>query len=406
MPPREAASSATYETQKEFAVKAKTIYLDNNATTRCAKEVVDAMLPHFQSDYGNSASPHLLGRQATSAVAKAREQIADSLSCDAREIFFTSGATEANNLVLLGLSSCSGSRQKIVTSAIEHSSVLEPLEYLAQRGFCVVTLPVSSEGVVDPVFAEKVVDDDTLLVSVQAANNEVGTLQPVAELARLAHAHGAIMHCDATQLLGKLPVSIPELSADVLSFSSHKAYGPKGIGFLVARNSLGMKKLPPVFFGGGQEGGLRPGTLNVPGIVGTGVACEMCYAHASEEQKRISGLRDDLEARLRGRVPCVSFACSSATRLPGTTTMLVPGIPADLLISRVPDVCMSLGSACSSGALAPSHVLLALGYSREDARTAVRLSLGRYNTSEEIEEAGRRIGNAINGIWEENPNLA
>jgi cysteine desulfurase len=379
----------------------KTIYLDNNATTRCAPEVVDAMLPFFDADYGNAASPHLLGRRAAKAVAIARGQIADCLACDANEVIFTGGATEANNLVLLGASRHAGSRRKIVTSAIEHKSVLEPLSLLAQQGFAVVHLPVNSEGIVDLGAAENAIDDDTLLVSVQAANNEVGILQPIPEIARVAHEHGAALHCDAAQLLGKVSLSVRQLGADLFSFSSHKAYGPKGVGFLVACGSLGAKNLLPVFLGGGQEGGLRPGTLNVPGIVGTGVACQLCRDLINEEQARVTALRNDLEKRLREKLPFVVFACSSGSRLPGTTSMLVPGIPADLLVSRAPEVCMSVGSACSSGALAPSHVLLALGYSRDDARTAVRLSVGRYNTEEEMDAAATIVAEAVNAIRDE-----
>lgn len=379
----------------------KTIYLDNNATTRCAPEVVDAMLPFFDADYGNAASPHLLGRRAAKAVARARGQIAESIACDASEVIFTGGATEANNIVLLGAARHAGARRKLVTSAIEHKSVLEPLSLLEQQGFVVVHLPVSSEGVVDLEAAENAIDDDTFLVSVQGANNEVGALQPIPELARLAHEHGVALHCDAAQLLGKIPLSVSELGADFLSFSSHKAYGPKGVGFLAARGPLAARALVPIFLGGGQEGGLRPGTLNVPGIVGTGVACVLCRDLIKGEDARVAALRNDLEKRIRERLPFVVFACSSGPRLPGTTSMLVPGVPADLLVSRAPEVCMSVGSACSSGAFAPSHVLLALGYSRDDARTAVRLSVGRYNTAEEIADAATVIADAVNAIREE-----
>jgi cysteine desulfurase len=384
-----------------LAVESQIIYLDNNATTRCATEVLDAMLPFFKQEYGNAASPHLLGRRAANAVAGARGQIAECLECDAGEVLFTSGATEANNLVFLGLSRHDGSRKKIVTSAIEHKSVLEPLGHLAERGFTIVHVPVSTDGLVDLAAAEEAIDDNTLFVSVQAANNEVGTLQPVAQLASMAHGHGAVMHCDAAQLLGKLPVSVADLGADFISFSSHKAYGPKGTGILVACGHLGVRRLPPVFFGGGQECGIRPGTLNVPGIVGTGVACETCRSLIRGEQTRIASLRDELETRLRERLPFIRFACSPAPRLPGTTSMLVPDVPADLLVSRLPNVCISTGSACSSGALAPSHVLLALGYSRDDARTAVRLSLGRYNSHAEIVVAAVAIADAIDGIRDE-----
>lgn len=377
-----------------------TIYLDNNATTRCAPEVLEAMLPFLGEEYGNAASPHSMGRRAAAAVAKARDQIAQSLECDTTELCFTSGATEANNLVLLGVPRCGGTRRKIITSLVEHKSVSEPLEWLAANGFEIVKLPVSNGGVVDLSAAGEAIDGETLLVTVQAANNEIGTLQPVRELAQMAHEHGAAMHCDAAQLLGKLPFTLSDLGADFTSFSTHKAYGPKGVGFLVARRSA-ARVLPPVLFGGGQERGIRPGTLNVPGIVGSGQACLLCRDRVREDADRIRALRDTMEVRLRERVGCVMFAGDSSSRLPGTSNVLFPSIPGDLLISRVPNVCLSIGSACSSGTVTPSHVMLALGFSREDARSAVRMSIGRYNTSEEIDLAVGFIADAVRELLDE-----
>jgi cysteine desulfurase len=361
------------------------------------------MLPFMEGEYGNVASPHLLGRRAASAVAKARGQIAECLQCDESEVCFTSGATEANNLVLLGLSRSCGIRRKIVTSEIEHKSVLEPLNWLAEQGLTIVRLPVNHDGVVDLSAAEEAIDDETLAVTLQAANNEVGTLQPVGQIAQTAHRHGALMHCDAAQLLGKLPFSLYELGADFTTFSTHKAYGPKGVGFLVARRTGARQKLSPIFFGGGQEGGIRPGTLNVTGIVGTGEACRICREKVRDDAQRVSALRDTMERRLLHCSARVTFAGASSSRLPGTSSMLVQGIPADLLISRLPGVCMSIGSACSSGALAPSHVLSAMGFTREDARSAIRLSIGRYNTLEEVERAVAQIVQAIGEILDESP---
>lgn len=371
------------------------IYLDNNATTRCAPEVIDAMLPFLGEEYGNASSPHLMGRRASVAVARARDHIAESLNCDAAEVCFTGGATEANNLVLLGLTRCEGKRRKVVTSVVEHKSVLEPLEWLSENGFTVVRLPVSRDGVVDLSAAQEAIDDETLLVSIQAANNEIGTLQPLREIAKIAHERGAAVHCDAAQLLGKLPVSLDDLGADFASFSTHKAYGPKGIGFLVARRSGAARALTPVFFGGGQERGLRPGTLNVPGIVGTGEACRLCCERVRSDADRISALRETLERSLLDRVAHVAFVGASSDRLPGTSNVLFSGIPGDLLISRVPSVCLSIGSACSSGTIAPSHVMLAMGFSRDEARSAVRVSIGRYNTAEDIVHAVDLIADAV-----------
>ncbi len=362
----------------------ETIYLDNNATTPCAPEVVAAMLPYLTEQYGNASSPHRMGRAAMLAVERAREQVADLVGCDADEVVFTSGATESNNLALLGLAADTRSRRKVVASAIEHKSVLEPLAWLANRGFEVALLPVTRGGVVDLAIARETIDDETLLVSVQAANNEIGTLQPVRELAEIAHAHGAAVHCDASQALGKIPFSVEEIGADLASFSTHKAYGPKGTGFLVVRKTPHGRHLQPILAGGGQEKGMRPGTVNVPGIVGTGEACRLSTSRLSCDRRRILRLRDKLESGLQQKVPSLGVVGAEAVRLPGTTSLMLPNIPGDVLLSNVPQICMSTGSACSAGSLAPSHVMLALGHSRHQARCTIRISIGRYNREEEI----------------------
>ncbi len=376
------------------------VYLDNNATTQCGPEVIEAMLPFFAGQHGNPSSPHLFGRQAAHAVALAREHIAESIGSDPSDIYFTSCATEANNLVLLGLTHEDTKRRKIITSAIEHKSVLGPCESLAERGFEVATIPVTEDGVIDLDAARSLIDERTLLVSVQGANNEIGTLQPVRTIADIAHEKGAALHCDAAQLLGKVPVSLDEIRADFLSFSSHKAYGPKGIGFLAVRNHVRSVTLSPILFGGGQENGLRPGTLNVPGIVGTGEACKLCKVLLKVEMDRIASLRQSLEEGIHRLMPESVVIASGSQRLPGTTSIMFPGVPGDLLIARTPTVCMSIGSACTSGTVAPSHVLLALGLSRDEARSIVRLSLGRYNTADEVRAAVSAISEAVDTIKE------
>ena len=371
------------------------VYLDNNATTRCAPEVVDAMLPFFSERYANPASPHALARDASRAVARAREQVAGSLDCDTSEVYFTSGATEANNLAILGLADQASPRRKIVTSAIEHKSVLGPCAFLERFGYTVVTLPVSSQGVIDLETAANEIDADTLLVSLQLVNNEIGTVQPVQRISEMAHERGAFVHCDAVQALGKMPVSVASLDVDLCSFSSHKAYGPKGVGLLTVRRRTGLLPLTPRTFGGEQEGGVRPGTLNVPGIVGTGEACNQCVGDLRSETARIAGLRAALEEGIRRAAPEAVIVGAKAERVPGTTAVIFPGIAADILIARTPSVCMSSGSACSSGTLAPSHVMLAIGVEPEMARSAVRLSLGRYNDGAQIQAAIHALGESV-----------
>ena len=294
------------------------VYLDNNATTQCDPRVIEVMLPFFAGQHGNSSSPHIMGRQAARAITRAREHIAESIGCDAMSIYFTSCATEANNLVLLGLTGADTKRRKIVVSAIEHKSVLTPCNQLASRGFEVATIPVTKEGVVDLNVARTLIDERTLLVSVQGANNEIGTLQPVKALADIAHEYGAALHCDAAQMLGKVPISLSDICADFLSFSSHKAYGPKGVGFLVIQNQIRDVVLSPILFGGGQENGLRPGTLNVPGIVGTGEACRICKICLPDEMSGILSLRQTLEEGIHRLMPESVVVASRGPRLPGT----------------------------------------------------------------------------------------
>ncbi|MDD5678849.1 MAG: cysteine desulfurase family protein [Kiritimatiellae bacterium] len=374
------------------------IYLDNNATTQCAPEVVDAMCPFFAGNFGNASSPHFLGREAARAVAVARERIADSVGCDASDVLFTSGATESNNLVIFSAAQMSTGRRKIVTSAIEHKSVLGPCEALETKGFDVVRLPVQKDGQLDLGTVQRAVDSETVLVSIQGANNEIGVLQPVKAVADIAHAAGAAFHCDAAQLLGKIPVSIDNLGADFVSFSSHKAYGPKGLGFLVIHNHVRDVVVSPLMFGGGQENGFRPGTLNVPGIVGTGVACHLLTERIETEMLEIDRLRGQLEDGIRTIASDARIVGSESPRLPGTLSVMFPGVPAELLIARTPTVCMSMGSACTSGTVSPSHVLLALGMTRDDARCVIRLSLGRYNTDDDVQGALRAISATLRDI--------
>lgn len=362
------------------------IYLDNNATTPCAAEVVDAMLPYLREEFGNPGSPHLMGRAAAKAVAHAREQLASYIGCEASELFFTSGATESNNLVLLGLRPEGPSRRGIAVSSVEHKAVLGPCERLEEAGIPVSRLPVRVDGVVDQDAMGARVGAGTALVAVQAANNETGVLQPIAEIVERVHRSGSLMHCDAAQVLGKVAFSVAATGVDFAAFSAHKVYGPKGIGAVYVRTGL-ESRLEPLAFGGGHEAGIRPGTLNVPGIVGFAVACRLACESLAAETDKIRAMRDLIETELVRRVPGARVNGAEAPRLPGTTSVTIPKVPADALLANVPEVCFSSGSACTSGSVAPSHVLLAMGVSRDDADCTIRLSVGRQNTGDDVRAA-------------------
>ncbi len=381
-----------------YHMNSRFIYLDNNSTTQCAPEVVEAIVPFFREKFGNPASPHYYGRTAGKSIALARELIADCVCCSPTEVIFTSGATESNNLSILGVAQSVLKKRKIVTSTVEHKSVLGPCAALQSKGYTICRVPVENGGQINLNKLKAEVDEDTLLLSVQAANNETGVIQPVGDIADVAHSCGALFHCDAAQALGKIPVSVNEFRADLLSFSSHKAYGPKGIGFLVVRESLKKFLSAPLMYGGGQEDYLRPGTLNVPGVVGLGAACKLCKEFTVPDMAKIGKLRAKIEERIARIFPNAQIICRLADRLPGTSNIIFPGIPADLLLARAPLLCMSIGSACNSGTLLPSHVLLALNIPSDLARCAIRISLGRYNTEDDVNIALSHLESAIKQI--------
>lgn len=377
------------------------IYLDNNATTRCDPSVVAAMLPYLTDWYGNAATGlHQQGRKAGRAVDMAREQVAALIGAQPYEVIFTSGATESNNLAVLGLGrrAAGQPRRRIVTSAVEHKAILEPCYRLGQAGFEVVVLPVDDQGRVSPEMAATVIDEQTLLVTIQAANNEIGTLQPVAEVAALAHAVGAMVHCDAAQAVGKIPLNVQDLDVDLLSLSGHKFYGPKGVGALFVRQGRSMMWLEPLVYGGGQEQTIRPGTSNVPGIVGLGAAAELCANCLATEMARITEIRDVLEASLLSLLPGAWVNGSQVARLPNTTSLTIPGVDADALLLNMPKVMAGVGAACSAGALEPSHVLQAIGLSREQAAATIRLSLGRFNVLAEVAEIEEALVRAVENM--------
>lgn len=370
------------------------IYLDNNATTRCDPRVVEKMLPFFTETYGNPANGyHLQGRIASRAIENAREEIAKLIGAHSYEIFFTSGATESNNLAIFGLAKIAknSSRNHVITSKIEHKAVLLPCKQLLEDHFLADFLEVNDQGEVNPASVENALNRSTLLVTIHLANNEIGTIQPIKNLAEITHRVGAFLHTDAAQAIGKIPVDVNDLGVDLLSISAHKLYGPKGIGALYIRGGLKSIPITPIFHGGGQEKGLRSGTSNVPAIVGFGEAARLCAINLINEYKKIAHLRDEFEQELASLVPGLVINAKKANRLPNTSNITFPKVDADALLLNLTDVMLSTGSACNSGAMEPSHVLQALGLTREAAQRTIRASLGRFTTLEEIHSAVEKI---------------
>jgi cysteine desulfurase len=369
------------------------IYLDHHATTPCDPLVVEAMLPYFTTQFGNPSSAHFAGSRTADAVQTAREQVAGLVGAQPGEVVFTSGATEANNLVLLGYARAAratNARRRIVISAIEHKAIINPAKQLAREGFEVITLPVDAQGTVDLTAAAEAIDANTLLVSIHAANGEIGTIQPIQQLVQLAHTAGALMHTDAAQAVGKIPVDVLAWGVDFLSISAHKLYGPQGIGALIVRHPRRIQ-LEPLGYGGGQERGWRSGTLNVPGIVGFGAACALCAELLSTESLRLAALRDDFEAAVISAIPEAHRNGNIASRLPHNSSLTFPGIEADALLARLPQLALSTGSACDSGTIEPSATLLAIGLSRDDARATVRIGIGRFSMLQEVVQAATAL---------------
>lgn len=380
------------------------IYMDNHATTRLDPRVLEAMLPYFGEIYGNAASTtHAFGWQAKDAVAAARESVAAAIGAQPKEIIFTSGATESNNLAIRGMAERDRRKGNLLVSvATEHPSVLDPLERLARRGYEVTLLPAihsphPKAGFIRVEQLAEAIRDDTILVSVMLANNEIGVIQPLAEVSRVCRARGVPLHTDATQAVGKIPVDVDELGVDLLSFSAHKIYGPKGVGALfVRRRSV---RLDPLIQGGGHEAGLRSGTLNVPAIVGFAKALELCREEMADEIPRRRALRDRLYATLAAALPDITLNGPSLSpsdrRLPGNLNLSFAGVEGESLLLKVPEVALSSGSACTSATPEPSHVLRALGLADAAARSSLRFGLGRFNTQEEVDFVAERLIEAV-----------
>ena len=366
------------------------IYLDYNATTPVAPAVREAMLPYLDQQYGNASSNHTLGRAAAEAIQQAREQVAALLEVRPEEIVFTSGGTEANNLAIKGVALARWeTKGHLVISALEHPAVVAPVEFLQRHGFAVSVVPCNSDGWVDPNDVLAAIRDDTLLVSIMHANNEIGSVQSIAEIAEICHDRGVLLHTDAAQSIGKVEVTVPHLGADLLSVAGHKMYAPKGVGALYVRRGV---KLEPVLHGAGHERGLRPGTENVPYIVALGQAAQLVREDLAADMDRMAYLRDQLWERLLAGVGAELTANALRTaRLPNTLSVNFPRVAGHELLEQCPGLCASTGAACHSGEARVSRVLQAIGLSPEVARGTVRLSVGRYTTEEEIHRAAEML---------------
>jgi cysteine desulfurase len=378
----------------------KPLYLDYHATTPVDPRVLDEMLPFFTERFGNPHSKqHAWGWDARDAAEKARAQVAALINASANEITFTSGATESNNLALKGAVDTLRTRgNHIITIATEHKSVLDVCRQFGQQGLEVTVLGVDADGLVDLNELRRALTPATVLVSVMAANNEIGTIQPMAEIGAIVHEHGALLHTDAAQAAGKIPIDVRAMHIDLLSMTAHKFYGPKGCGALFVRRAKPKIALAPQAVGGGQESGLRSGTLNVPGIVGLGRAAEICRLEMGDEGKRLADLRDRLLEGLRVRLPDVRVNGSLTRRLPHNLHVSFDGVEGEALLMALGDLAVSTGSACSSGSQAPSHVLEAIGATSGRAGASIRFGLGRTTSVADVDYAIDRVATVVSAI--------
>ncbi|HXA56751.1 MAG TPA: cysteine desulfurase family protein [Candidatus Acidoferrum sp.] len=385
------------------------IYLDYNATTPVDPAVLDAMLPHLRGNFANASSVHSPGQRARAAVDEARESVAALIGAKAAEVVFTSGGTEADNLAIFGVVAASNSsRRHVITTSIEHHAVLQACQALEKQGVDVTYIEASNpsrEGVVDPEAVRRAVRPETVLITVMHANNELGTTQPVEEIGRIAHEAGILFHCDAVQSAGKLPIDVGAIRTDLLSLSAHKIYGPKGVGALYVRSG---SRVEPLFRGGQHERGLRPGTENVAGIVGMGKAAELAPRRLAEDSARMAALRDRFETALCENISGIRVNGDSERRVANTTNITFPGASGESLVIALDlhGIACSTGAACSSGAIEPSHVLLAIGLSEDAARSSLRFSLGRTTTGEEIDRAIALVPGVVERLRALSPRFA
>ena len=379
------------------------IYFDHAATTPLKKEVLDEMMPYLTEQYGNPSTIYKLGREAKKAIELARERVAKALNAEVQEIFFTSGGTESNNWALKGVAFANKDKGKhIITTTIEHHAVLHPLKYLEGLGFEVTYVPVEPNGVVDPQKIKEAIRDDTILISVMLANNEIGTIQPVKEIAKIAKERGIIVHTDAVQAVGQIPVDVKDLGVDLLSLSAHKFYGPKGVGALYIKKGT---KIHPFSHGGAQERNRRAGTENVAGIVGLGKAIELATQNLSEYVAKLQKLRDKLIDGVLSKIDYVRLNGDRYNRLPNNANFSFEFIEGEslLLMLDMKGIAASSGSACTSGSLDPSHVLLAIGLEHEVAHGSLRITLGEDNTEEDIDYLLEVLPDIVSRLREMSP---
>ncbi|HYL38987.1 MAG TPA: IscS subfamily cysteine desulfurase [Bryobacteraceae bacterium] len=381
------------------------IYMDNHATTPVDPRVFEAMKPYFMETFGNAASRnHSFGWQAEEAVEKSRKQIADLIGANPKEIVFTSGATESNNLALKGVAEMYAEKgNHIITAATEHKAVLDTCKRLEKRGIRVTYLPVQTNGLVDLQMLQDAITDKTILISVMYANNEIGVLQPIAEIGKLAKSKGVLLHTDATQAVGKVPVNVIKDNIDLASLSAHKMYGPKGVGALYVRRKSPRVQITAQMDGGGHERGMRSGTLNVPGIVGLGEACALCHAGMPEESKRLAYLRDKLRGKLEKELDEVYVNGTTEHRLPNNLNISFAYVEGESLLMGINDIAVSSGSACTSATLEPSYVLKALGAGDDLAHSSIRFGLGRFNTEEEVDYVAAKVIDVVKKLRELSP---
>jgi len=375
----------------------KQIYLDNQATTPLDPEVFSAMSPWFTEKFGNASSRnHTYGWEAEEAVEIARESVAAIIGSLPKEIIFTSGATEANNIALQGAAKNYQSQGRhIITLKTEHKAVMDVCQHLSKDGFDITYLPVDKDGIFDINKFENAIRDDTILASVMHVNNEIGVIQPIKELGDICKNKGVIFHVDAAQSVGKIPINVDDMGIDLLSISAHKFYGPKGIGSLYIRRKEPRIQLQPIIFGGGHERGIRSGTLPVPNIVGMGRACDLADNIMDEENLKITMLRDALLQGIRNENPNTLVNGSMEYRVAGNLNMSFPGVNNEAIIATIPEIAISSGSACTTSTIEPSHVLLALGMSKEEAYSSLRFGIGRFNTEEDIHIAVKNINGCM-----------
>jgi len=381
------------------------IYMDNHATTPMDPRVLEEMLPYFMEKFGNAASRnHSFGWVAEEGVETARERIAKLIGATTKEVIFTSGATESDNLAIKGVAEMYKEKgNHIITAVTEHKAVLDTCKRLEKYGYRVTYLPVQKDGLIDLDDLKRAMDDKTILVTIMAANNEIGVLQPIAEIGKLCHERGVIFHTDATQAVGKVPIDVNKQNLDLISISAHKMYGPKGVGALYVRRKNPRVQVSAIIDGGGHERGMRSGTLNVPGIVGLGKACSLCHEEMPKESCRMAGLRNRLRDNIMGRLDETYINGSMEQRLPGNLNISFAYVEGESLLMGINDVAVSSGSACTSATLEPSYVLKALGAGDDLAHSSIRFGIGRFNTEAEVDYVADRVVETVSRLRELSP---